>query len=192
MKIIPVFVPHIGCPNDCAFCNQKRITGKGTVIANAKYVSDIVEECRKTIDEKTYTELAFFGGSFTAIDLRVQEELLKVGKHYKDMGVVQSIRCSTRPDAISNDKLELLKKYDSLENILDNSSELKGKLKEKVENGKENAILSKKLAKIITNGELNIDFEEYKQKKINSNEIKDFLKNKKLFNVIKILERENF
>jgi histone acetyltransferase (RNA polymerase elongator complex component) len=111
MKIIPVFVPHIGCPNDCAFCNQKRITGKGTVIANAKYVSDIVEECRKTIDEKTYTELAFFGGSFTAIDLRVQEELLKVGKQYKDTGVVQSIRCSTRPDAISNDKLELLKKY---------------------------------------------------------------------------------
>ncbi|MGD9567434.1 MAG: elongator complex protein 3 [Sedimentibacter sp.] len=111
MKIIPVFVPHIGCPNDCVFCNQKRITGKGTVSANAKYVKDIVEECIRTIDNDTYTELAFFGGSFTAIDIRVQEELLKVGKHYKDLGVVQSMRCSTRPDAISPEILELQKKY---------------------------------------------------------------------------------
>lgn len=111
MKIIPVFVPHIGCPNDCVFCNQKKITGMGTVSANAKYVEDIVEECRKTIDKDTYTELAFFGGSFTAIDIRVQEELLKVGKHYKDLGVIQSIRCSTRPDAINNEILELQKKY---------------------------------------------------------------------------------
>lgn len=111
MKIIPVFVPHIGCPNDCVFCNQKRITGMGCVSANAQYVIDIVEECRKTIEGDTYTELAFFGGSFTAINLKVQEELLQVGKHYKDLGVVQSIRCSTRPDAISNDILELQKKY---------------------------------------------------------------------------------
>lgn len=111
MKIIPVFVPHIGCPNDCVFCNQKRITGKGTVVANADYVTNIVEQYRKTIDKNTYTELAFFGGSFTAINLKVQEELLSVGKHYKDLGVVQSIRCSTRPDAINHDILKLQKKY---------------------------------------------------------------------------------
>ena len=111
MKIIPIFVPHVGCPNDCVFCNQKKITGKGTVVANSKYVTEIVEECRKTIDEDTYTELAFFGGSFTAIDLRLQEELLGVAKHYKDMGVVDRIRCSTRPDAINTEILELQKKY---------------------------------------------------------------------------------
>lgn len=111
MKIIPIFVPHVGCPNDCVFCNQKKITGKGTVVANSKYVTEIVEECRKTIDEDTYTELAFFGGSFTAIDLKLQEELLSVGKYYKDMGVVDRIRCSTRPDAISKEILELQKKY---------------------------------------------------------------------------------
>lgn len=111
MKIIPIFVPHIGCPNDCVFCNQKRITGKGTIVANADYVTNIVEEYRKTIDKNTYTELAFFGGSFTAINLKVQEELLQVGKHYKNLGVVQSIRCSTRPDAINHDILKLQKKY---------------------------------------------------------------------------------
>lgn len=111
IKIIPVFVPHIGCPNDCVFCNQKRITGKGTVSANAKYVMDIVEECISTIGKDTYTELAFFGGSFTAIDIRVQEELLKVGKHYKDLGVIQRMRCSTRPDSINTEILKLQKKY---------------------------------------------------------------------------------
>lgn len=111
MKIIPVFVPHVGCPNDCVFCNQKRITGKGTVSANGAYVTEIVEECRKTIESDTYTELAFFGGSFTAIEPGLQEELLKVGKYYKDLGVVQSMRCSTRPDAINHDVLKLQKKY---------------------------------------------------------------------------------
>lgn len=111
MKIIPVFVPHIGCPNDCVFCNQKKITGKGTVAPSGNYVKDIVEEYRKTINEDTYTELAFFGGSFTAIDINLQEELLAAGKYYKDMGVVDSIRCSTRPDAITEDILKLQKKY---------------------------------------------------------------------------------
>ncbi len=111
MKIIPVFVPHVGCPNDCVFCNQKKITGVGDVLVNSGYVTDIIEECRKTIKADTLVQLAFFGGSFTAIDSGLQEELLRVGKYYKDLGVVQSIRCSTRPDAINNDILKLQKKY---------------------------------------------------------------------------------
>lgn len=111
MKIIPVFVPHVGCPNDCVFCNQKRITGKNNTIVNGEYVKNIIEECKKTIDDDVYTELAFFGGSFTAIDLKLQEELLSVGKHYKDKGIVHSIRCSTRPDAIDEEILDLQKKY---------------------------------------------------------------------------------
>lgn len=111
MKIIPIFVPHVGCPNDCVFCNQKRITGVGNITINAGYAADIVEEYKKTIQPGTLVQLAFFGGSFTAIDLELQEELLAVGKHYKDLGVIQSIRCSTRPDAISNDILKLQKKY---------------------------------------------------------------------------------
>ncbi len=111
MKIIPIFVPHIGCPNDCVFCNQRRITGQNNVVANKEYVHNIVEKYIKTIDSDTYTEIAFFGGSFTAIDMRVQEELLSVAKYYKDLNIVNSIRCSTRPDAINDNILELQKKY---------------------------------------------------------------------------------
>lgn len=111
MKIIPIFVPHIGCPNDCVFCNQRRITGQNNVVANKEYVHSIVEKYIKTIDSDTYTEIAFFGGSFTAIDLRIQEELLSVAKYYKDLNIVNSIRCSTRPDAINDNILKLQKKY---------------------------------------------------------------------------------
>jgi len=89
MKIIPIFVPHIGCPNDCVFCNQKKITGKGTVRPNSQYAIEIVEEYRKTIDENTFTEIAFFGGSFTAINLKLQRELLEVAKYIRK-------RCNTK------------------------------------------------------------------------------------------------
>ncbi len=111
MKIIPVFVPHVGCPNDCVFCNQKRITGKDNIVVNGEYVKGIIEEYKKTIEDDVYTELAFFGGSFTAIDLKLQEELLSVGKLYKDKGIIQSIRCSTRPDSIDENILNIHKKY---------------------------------------------------------------------------------
>ncbi len=111
MKIIPIFVPHIGCPNDCVFCNQRKITGHSNVVANKEYVSNIVEEYIKTIDVETYTEIAFFGGSFTAIDIRIQEDLLSAAKYYKDLKIVNSIRCSTRPDAINEEILLLHKKY---------------------------------------------------------------------------------
>lgn len=111
IKIIPIFVPHVGCKNDCVFCNQKKITGKGSVHVDSRYAIDIVEEFIKTIDDNTETELAFFGGSFTAIDIKLQSELLQVGKFYKDKGTVQKIRISTRPDAIDNDILKLQKKY---------------------------------------------------------------------------------
>ena len=111
IKIIPIFVPHVGCKNDCVFCNQKKITGKGSVHVDSRYAIDTVEEFIKTIDDNTETELAFFRGSFTAIDIKLQSELLQVGKFYKDKGTVQKIRISTRPDAIDNDILKLQKKY---------------------------------------------------------------------------------
>lgn len=109
--IIPIFVPHLGCPHDCVFCNQKRITGLST---------DVTEECvNKTIIEHLNTfpkgnitvEVAFYGGSFTGIDKDIQRKLLSVPLKYKEEGKIQGIRLSTRPDYIDHEILTLLKEY---------------------------------------------------------------------------------
>lgn len=108
-RIIPVFVPHKGCPHDCVFCNQKRITGKNDDDINREYVIRTVEEYLKT--QSKYSDIAYFGGSFTAIDIDLQKELLEVAFFYKNKGIVDNIRISTRPDAINEEILDLQKKY---------------------------------------------------------------------------------
>lgn len=109
-RIIPIFVPHQGCPNDCIFCNQKKITGVSTTVT-PKIVRNIIEECLPTIDEDAQVEIAFFGGSFTAIDIDIQRGLLSVAKEYKDKGIVKDIRMSTRPDCITDEILDMVKEY---------------------------------------------------------------------------------
>lgn len=109
-RIIPIFVPHQGCPNDCIFCNQKKITGVCTTVT-PEIVRNIIEECLPTIDEDAEVEIAFFGGSFTAIDIDIQRSLLSVAKEYKDKGIVKDIRMSTRPDCITDEILEMVKEY---------------------------------------------------------------------------------
>ena len=64
--IIPIFVPHLGCPNDCTFCNQKSISGQ-TKEVTKKDVKNIIEEYLQSFKEDAYIEVAFFGGSFTGI-----------------------------------------------------------------------------------------------------------------------------
>lgn len=109
--IIPIFVPHLGCPHDCVFCNQKRITGLSTDV-KSEQVESIIEEHLKTFKEGATIEVAFFGGSFTAIDMDIQSELLKIPYEYKKKGLIHKIRMSTRPDAISHEILINLNKYD--------------------------------------------------------------------------------
>ena len=109
--IIPIFVPHLGCPNNCIFCNQKKISGQ-TKMVNAKDVEDTIEYYLKNFkDDNKYVEVAFFGGSFTAIEKEKQEELLQAVQKYIQDKKVNSIRISTRPDAINKDILKMLKKY---------------------------------------------------------------------------------
>ena len=106
---IAIFVPHKGCPHDCIFCNQRRITGQTeemTGIRARNIIEENLESIEKTGVENRYVEIAFFGGSFTAIDMEKQRELLSVAKEYIDSGKVDGIRCSTRPDAITEDILE--------------------------------------------------------------------------------------
>jgi radical SAM enzyme (TIGR01210 family) len=109
--IIPIFVPHEGCPHDCVFCNQDRITGVKEKVT-AQTVHTIVDEYLETIDRNNATvEISFFGGTFTGIKEEKQRELLTVAKEYKDRGLVDKIRMSTRPDYINDYILTYLKEY---------------------------------------------------------------------------------
>lgn len=108
---IPIFVPHRGCPHDCVFCNQKRITGASSGVTEAD-VKNAIEECLKTIKKTDrYVEVAFFGGSFTGIPIEEQTELLQAAYEYVKSGRVDGIRLSTRPDYITEEILDNLLKY---------------------------------------------------------------------------------
>ena len=108
--IIPIFVPHLGCPNDCIFCNQKSISGQAKQVTKED-VKKIIEEHLKYIKENSIVEVAFFGGSFTGIEEERQIELLSTAYEFIKLKKVDSIRISTRPDYINKEVLKRLKKY---------------------------------------------------------------------------------
>lgn len=106
---ISIFVPHIGCPNKCSFCNQRYITG----VCKAPHAEDVIEAveiAKKSpkFDPDT-TEIAFFGGSFTAINRTYMTGLLDTAYEFVKNGDVKGIRVSTRPDAVDEEILEILK-----------------------------------------------------------------------------------
>lgn len=110
MLIIPVFVPHEGCPHDCCFCDQKKISGK----VSTPTETEIINEIEKYSDIKgnyDSVQIAFFGGSFTAIDKNKQLFYLGIAKKYIDKGMVDSIRISTRPDCIDEEVLDRLELF---------------------------------------------------------------------------------
>ena len=109
--IIPIFVPHLGCPNDCIFCNQKSISGQKNNMTKEEAKKIIDNYLQSIKDEEAVVEIAFYGGSFTAIDEKLQEELLETAYEYIKEGKAESIRISTRPDAINKEILKRLKKY---------------------------------------------------------------------------------
>ncbi len=106
---IPVFIPHLGCPNQCVFCNQRSISGVDDFEADS--VIEIIDNALSTLSSDDDVEIAFFGGSFTGIDRALMVNLLKIANGYIERGLVKSIRCSTRPDYINPEVLELLDKY---------------------------------------------------------------------------------
>ncbi len=109
--IIPIFVPHLGCPNDCIFCNQKSISGQKKNMTKEEAKKIIDDYLASIKDEDAQIEIAFYGGSFTAIEADLQEELLETAYEYIQRGKVESIRISTRPDYIDKEILKRLKKY---------------------------------------------------------------------------------
>ena len=109
--IIPIFVPHLGCPNNCTFCNQKSISGQMKNVTKEEVRQTIESFLKSFKNNDIEKEIAFFGGSFTGIDSKIQEELLSVAYEYVKDGTVRGIRVSTRPDYIDKEKLKLLKQY---------------------------------------------------------------------------------
>lgn len=106
---ISIFVPHVGCPHKCSFCNQNAITGQ-TDIPHAKDVKAACETALLSGVNPQETEIAFFGGSFTAIPRKYMLELLEAAKPYLDRGF-KGIRLSTRPDCITPEMLDILSSY---------------------------------------------------------------------------------
>ncbi len=109
-SIIPVFVPHLGCPHRCVFCDQRRISGEESP-ARPEDVKKAIMEGRARLPEGTGATLAFYGGSFTAIPVSEQEALLEAARPFLLDGTIKDIRLSTRPDAIDWSTLERLKHY---------------------------------------------------------------------------------
>lgn len=110
---IPIFIPHLGCNNECVFCNQRKITGLDssvTIDDVENIINEYLEYFKDKVKDKK-VEVAFFGGSFTGIPIQKQEEYLKVANRYLREKVVDSIRISTRPDYITPKILSMLRKY---------------------------------------------------------------------------------
>ena len=106
---IPIFIPHLGCPNTCVFCNQRTISGVQKF--DVSKVRRQIDEALATVDPDVEREIAFFGGSFTGIDRELMISLLEIAREYIEAGKVHSIRCSTRPDYVSVEILDILEKY---------------------------------------------------------------------------------
>jgi len=108
---IPLFIPHLGCPHTCAFCNQFETSGIQKRLTKTKIHQIIDSHLESAPDSVKHIEVAFFGGSFTAIPQKQQIELLESVKPYILSKKVNEIRLSTRPDYIDSEKLNLLKEY---------------------------------------------------------------------------------
>lgn len=109
--IIPIFIPHRGCKNECVFCNQRKISGELRDVKPEDVRNEIQKFLELYKDETREKQIAFFGGSFTGIDIKLQEEYLAVANEYISKGLVKNIRISTRPDYIDENILSFLKKY---------------------------------------------------------------------------------
>ncbi len=110
-KIIPIFIPFLGCPHDCAFCNQVKITNYRDRADEDSIKKQIEDYLSYFKDKESEKEIAFYGGSFTGLPEETMLSYLKIANDYKKKGIIDIIRLSTRPDYINNSILETLKEY---------------------------------------------------------------------------------
>ena len=108
---IPVFLPELACPFRCVYCNQFSITGKQK-LPDVQEVKNIIDRHIETFkEEERFVEVAFFGGNFTGLPIKMQDDFLKIVQPYLEKGVINGIRCSTRPDYIDEKRVKILKSF---------------------------------------------------------------------------------
>lgn len=107
--IIPIFIPHRGCKNECVFCNQRKISGETRDVTEEDVRQEIEKYLKMYKDDSRKKQIAFFGGSFTGLEVEDQIRFLNVANEYIERGLVENIRVSTRPDYISELILKILK-----------------------------------------------------------------------------------
>lgn len=106
--VIPVFIPHSGCPHQCAFCNQSIITNQKNLLPQPGEIDEIISRYLGYKAHRTRVELAFFGGNFLGLSNHEILRLLEKIAPYRENGTIHSIRFSTRPDTITKEKLDLI------------------------------------------------------------------------------------
>ena len=109
-RILPIFVPHLGCPHACVFCNQRQISGAQRP-ATEKDVRDALQAAASAGLTGPDLQIAFYGGSFTAIPLRQQESLLDAAYQAIRAGLAGAVRLSTRPDCVDADTVLRLRRF---------------------------------------------------------------------------------
>ncbi len=109
--VIPVFIPHSGCPHRCAFCDQSIITGQACSSLEPIDLKSIIEQYLKFRGDRSRVELAFFGGNFLGLDPREMIGLLEQAAPFIKDGLIHGIRCSTRPDTITPKTLDIISPY---------------------------------------------------------------------------------
>ncbi len=110
--IIPVFIPHAGCPHQCVFCNQHILAGSQTKNPSPASIRMQIDEFLKYKGKRRdFSEVAYFGGNFLGLNTDDATGLLEQASRYVRIGKVDGIRFSTRPDTIDRPRLELIKPY---------------------------------------------------------------------------------
>ena len=108
---IPIFLPELACPFRCVYCNQFSITGKQQ-LPDIQDVKNLIENCLASFKEDDrFVEVAFFGGNFTGLPVKMQDDFLKIVQPYLEKGLIDGIRCSTRPDYIDEQRVKTLKNF---------------------------------------------------------------------------------
>jgi len=108
---IPIFIPEVACPFQCVYCDQRKITGQKNLLKDEEIIQTIEQHLQTFKATEREVQLAFFGGTFTGLNLSEQEHYLQIIQGYISSKSIQGIRISTRPDYINTDNLKLLKQY---------------------------------------------------------------------------------